>query len=211
LLIVIYEQKKGAVEDFIHVWRGFLMSENEKKKETDKEIIAELKKEKQLLAKQTRANLFLGVAVGILCIVSAYSFGLSSGGIPANLAGFKSSDEPMGDIIQALAALVGVLVAGYGIFVTNDIAGKNTRIENLEKTLLQKDDKIQKQKDYLEVYKWMESAVVEHKIQNRDLKVDDEFHNNSKVYGTQKNNLQNYVRKYADDYDLQFPRNPKRR
>ena len=57
----------------------------------------------------------------------------------------------------------------------------------------------------------MERAVVEHKIQNKDLKVDDEFHNNSQVYGTQKNNLQNYVRKYADDYDLQFPRNPKRR
>ena len=110
------------------------MSENEKKKKTDKEIIAELKKEKQLLAKQTRANLFLGVAVGILCIVSAYSFGLSSGGIPANLAGIKSSDEPMGDIIQALAALVGVLVAGYGIFVANDSSGKAQQIIALQRS-----------------------------------------------------------------------------
>ena len=108
------------------------------------------------------------------------------------------------DKIEALTTLVSVFVAGYGIFMTNHIAGKNTRIKNLEKTL-------QKQKDYVEVYKWMERAIVEHKIQNRNLKVDDKFHKNSQVYGTQKNNLQNYVRKYADDYDLQFPRNPKRK
>ena len=69
---------------------------------------------------------------GILCIIVAFKAGESSNSSAAILAGIKSSDEPIGDIIQAVAALAGVLVAGYGIFVANDSAGKERKISALK-------------------------------------------------------------------------------
>ena len=68
-----------------------------------------------------------GIVLAFTTLTSAvaYRAGLSS-------AGTGGSTEPISDIIQAFAALAGVLVAGYGIFVTDDSAGKERKISALK-------------------------------------------------------------------------------
>jgi hypothetical protein len=67
------------------------------------------------------ANAGIVLAFTTLTSAIAYRAGLSS-------AGTGGSTEPISDIIQAIAALAGVLVAGYGIFMS----GKHQRIADLE-------------------------------------------------------------------------------
>ena len=67
------------------------------------------------------ANAGIVLAFTTLTAAIAYRAGLSS-------AGTGGSTEPISDIIQAFAALAGVLVAGYGIFMS----GKDQRIADLE-------------------------------------------------------------------------------
>lgn len=71
------------------------------------------------------ANAGIVLAFTTLTAAIAYRAGLSS-------AGTGGSTEPIADIIQAFAALAGVLVAGYGIFVADDSAGKDQKINNLK-------------------------------------------------------------------------------
>ena len=116
------------------------------------------------------ANISLALAFGTLCAAVAYKAGLSGAGTGGG------STEPISDIIQAFAALAGVLVAGYGIFVADSSADKERKISTL-KGKVDKWTKISKDfKDYeQEIVIYFQKEVYRSETYGGPAAIDDEI------------------------------------